>query len=161
MEKEAWVVGVEGENVRLRYLRHSACVNCGACLILGKKDQELVLPNKMNLQEGDKVVVGLSSSSFLRATVLVYMIPLLFFLLGYVVGDLFLARLDLPKWREAGGMVSGLLFLFLTYKGINLYDRRLKDAARYQLEIVQITKKADLSKKVPEESEQGPTGYME
>ena len=124
---------------------------------MGKKDQELVLPNKMNLQVGDKVVVGLSGSSFLRATVLVYMVPLLFFLLGYVVGDLFLARLDLPKWREAGGMVCGLLFLFLTYKGINLYDRHLKDVEKYQLKILRITKNAGVSK----ESEQGDVSYME
>lgn len=124
---------------------------------MGKKDQELVLPNKMDLQVGDKVVVGLSSSSFLRATVLVYMVPLLFFLLGYIVGDFFLVRLDLPKWREAGGMVSGLLFLFLAYKGINLYDRHLKDVEKYQLKILRITKKADPSG----ENRQGDAGYIE
>jgi sigma-E factor negative regulatory protein RseC len=157
MEKEAWVVGVEGENIRLRYLRHSACANCGACLTMGRKDQELVLPNKMNLQVGDKVVVGLSSSSFLRATLIVYMVPLLFFLLGYVVGDFCLMSLGLSKWREAGGMISGLLFLFLTYKGINLYDRRLKEVERYQLKILRITKHADRSG----ENGEGETGYIE
>ncbi|HBK67512.1 MAG TPA: hypothetical protein DEB05_14675 [Firmicutes bacterium] len=142
MEKEAVVIGLEGDQARLRYLRHSACNNCGACSIMGQGEQEVVIPNQLDLQVGDRVEIGLGSSSFLRASLLLYAAPLLLFLCGYLVGEKLMALLQLPRWQEAGGMACGLLFIFFSYKGINLYDQRVKDSEQYQLKVTRIIKKA-------------------
>ena len=85
MEKEAWVVDVNGDEVRLRYTRHSACRKCGACLVLGNSlgEQEIVLPkDQLDLAKGDRVAIGLKESSILKASFMVYALPLILFLLG-------------------------------------------------------------------------------
>ncbi|HBL35790.1 MAG TPA: hypothetical protein DDZ55_03170 [Firmicutes bacterium] len=141
MEKEAWVVSVEGEEVRLRYLRHSACKNCGACFVLGNSlgEQEIVLPkNELDLKQGDRVTVGFNSTSLLRAGFLVYAVPLVLFLLGYLGG----ARLgDLlwgAVWAEVSGVIGGALALVLTYFSLHIYDRRLRKLPHYQPQITRV-----------------------
>ena len=144
MEKEAWVVGIEGDQVRLRYLRHSACQSCGACSLFGEGEKEVLLPNNLNLnlQVGDRVAVEMKSEHFLWASLLMYGVPLLFFLLDYTVGEGLLRLWRLTGCEEAGGIVGGLLFLFLSYKGINLYDRRLQASDRYQLYVTRVLSRA-------------------
>ena len=141
MEKEAWVVKVEGEEVRLRYMRHSACKNCGACFVLGNSlgEQELILPkNEFNLKQGDRVTVGLNSTSLLRAGFLVYALPLVLFLLGYLGG----ARMGNLLWgaarAEASGVMGGALALALTYFGLHFHDRRLRKLTRYQPQVTRV-----------------------
>ena len=145
MEKEAWVVGIEGDQVRLRYLRHSVCQSCGACSMFGAGEQEVLLANdlSLDLQVGDRVAVEMKSGQFLRASLLLYGVPLLFFLLGYPAGESLSRIWGLAGYEEAGGIVGGLLFLFLSYKGINLYDRRLQTSDRYQLLVTRVLSRAE------------------
>ena len=141
MEKEAWVVKVEGEEVRLRYLRHSACKHCGACFVLGNSlgEQEILLPkNDLDLRQGDRVTVGFNSMSLLRASFLVYALPLVFLLLGYLGG----ARLGDALWgavnAEIYGVGGGLLGLALAFFGLHIYDRRLGKSPHYQPQITRV-----------------------
>lgn len=142
MEKEAWVVGIEGDQVRLRYLRHSACKNCGACSLMGEGEQEVLLPNDLDLQVGDRVEVGMRNDHFLQASLLLYGVPLIFLLLGYLAGEGLMRIWRFTGHEEVGGVVGGLLFLFLSYKGINLYDRGLQDSDQYQLKVSRIISRA-------------------
>lgn len=145
MEKEAWVVDVSEKEVRLRYIRHSACQKCGACLVLGNSlgEQELVLPrDQLALAKGDRVVIGLKENSVLKASFLVYVLPLFFFLLGYLGGAQLGGLLIGEAWAETGGLLGGGLGLVLTYGGLNLYDRRLQKAGRYQPYIARVLERA-------------------
>ena len=141
MEKEAWVVEVKGDEVRLRYMRHSACSNCGACLVFGQGpgEEEVVLPNNtFELKKGDRVAVGLNSTSLLRASLLVYMVPLLFFLLGYLGGARLGVILKGTAWVEAGGVIGGAVALIFAYLGLNFYDRNLRKSPRYQPQVTRV-----------------------
>ncbi|HHT49374.1 MAG TPA: SoxR reducing system RseC family protein [Firmicutes bacterium] len=145
MEKEAWVVAVEDGEVRLRYMRHGACRHCGACFVLGKGpgEEEVILPeNQLDLRKGDRVAVGLPSTSLLKASFLVYTIPLIFFFLGYLAGAKISAALIGTAAEEAGGMIGGVLALVLTYWGLHYYDRRLRKSSRYQPQVIRIVERA-------------------
>ena len=88
--------------VRVRFRRTSACAgsckNCGACGVLANLETEVSLPAPpgRRLQPGDRVLVAMASSGFLRAAFLLYLVPLVFFFGGYAVGDRLFARLGLP-----------------------------------------------------------------
>lgn len=141
MEKEAWVVDVSGDEVRLRYTRHSACRKCGACLVFGNShgEQELVLPkDRVEVAKGDRVLVGLKDSSILQASFLVYALPLFFFLLGYLGGARLGTIFQGEAWAEGGGLLGGVFALVLAYGGLNRYDRRLRKTDRYQPYIVRV-----------------------
>lgn len=145
MEKEAWVVEVEAGQVRLRYTRHTACRHCGACFVLGKGpgEEEIVLPkNQLEVRKGDRVVVGLPGTSLLKASLLVYTLPLLLFLLGYLAGAKTGDTLFGAAQAEIGGLIGGVLALVLTYVGLHFYDRRLSKATRYQPQVLRIVERA-------------------
>lgn len=145
MEKEALVVAVDEQEVRLRYTRHSACRKCGACLVFGNSggEQEIVLPrNQLALAKGDRVVIGLKNSSLLKASFLVYALPLLLFLLGYLGGTRGATFLLGEASAEVGGLVGGVLALVLAYVGLNRYDQRLRRTANYQPYIARVLEDA-------------------
>lgn len=141
MEKEAWVVDVNGDEVRLRYTRHSACRKCGACLVLGNSlgEQEIVLPkDQLDLAKGDRVAIGLKESSILKASFMVYALPLILFLLGYLGGAHLGSGFMGEALAEAAGLLGGVLALALAYGGLYLYDRRLQKTERYQPYIARV-----------------------
>ncbi|HHT06291.1 MAG TPA: SoxR reducing system RseC family protein [Hydrogenispora sp.] len=145
MEKEAWVVDVNGDEVRLRYTRHSACRKCGACLVLGNSlsEQEIVLPkDQLDLAKGDRVAIGLKESSILKASFMVYALPLILFLLGYLGGAHLGSGFMGEALAEAAGLLGGVLALALAYGGLYLYDRRLQKTERYQPYIARVLERS-------------------
>ncbi|NLM37398.1 MAG: SoxR reducing system RseC family protein [Firmicutes bacterium] len=134
-------MAVNEDEVRLRYIRHAACRECGACLVFGNNlgEQELVLPrDQLVLAKGDRVLIGLKDSSVVKASFLVYALPLFFFLLGYLGGARLGGFLMGEAWMEAGGLLGGVLGLALAYGGLHLYNRRLQKTGCYQPYIVRV-----------------------
>lgn len=145
MEKEAWVVEVEAEKVRLRYMRHAACRHCGACFVLGKGpgEEEIVLPkNQLDVRKGDRVVVGLPGTSLLRASLLAYALPLFLFLLGYLAGARLATGLFGAARAEAGGLIGAVSALVLAYLGLHFFDRHLAKTSRFEPQVLRIVERA-------------------
>lgn len=142
MEKEALVIAVEDGSARVRMMRHSACAKCGACTMGGVPEMELVLPTGLKLQPGDRVLITMNSAEFLRAAILVYLIPLIFFILGYLAGAYLFRWYGPSGWEEAGGVATGFFLLILSYLGIHRYDRRLVDSRKYQLKIAAVIERS-------------------
>ena len=142
MRAEARVTAVEKNTVRVRFRRTSACAgsckSCGACGVLANLEPEVSLPAPpgRRLQPGDRVLVAMASSGFLRAAFLLYLVPLVFFFGGYAVGDRLFARLGLSGLGEAGGALAGFTLMALAFLFIRRLDRRLAGTGRYRLEII-------------------------
>ena len=138
MQKEACVVAVEEGAVRVRLLRHSACAKCGACTMGENPETEVTLKHiahfeELNLKPGDRVTLVYNANEFLRAALLLYLVPLILFILGYLIGDRLLTLYAFPRWREGGGVLAGLLLMILSYLGLNRYDRRLARQEKYRI----------------------------
>ncbi|HEY8344420.1 MAG TPA: SoxR reducing system RseC family protein [Bacillota bacterium] len=138
MQKEACVVAVEEDAVRVRLLRHSACAKCGACTMGENPETEVTLRHiahlqELNLKPGDRVTLVYKANEFLHAVLLVYLVPLFLFILGYLIGARLFALYASSRWREGGGVLSGLLLMFLSYLGLNRYDRWLARQDKYRI----------------------------
>lgn len=86
VEHSGVVVAIEGDKARVRFMRSSACKSCGACLTVGEKEMETLVDNNLNAVVGDRVLVQLSASSLLIASVLCYVLPLCALLIGIWLG---------------------------------------------------------------------------
>lgn len=99
-------------------VRESACSgDCHKCSGCGAAQQTMLLTvkNPIGARPGDLVVVSSESKSVLKAAAVLYMLPLLLFLVGYLLGE--------SLWQSGG--VSGVVGLLLGFGLIKLYDRRL------------------------------------
>ena len=101
------------------------CEECAGCGMTGAAiDAEARDP--VGVHPGDKVVVESSTRAILGVTWLVYMLPVVFFLLGY-----FLSAGLTEGWRYAIAVVA----VVLSFVPIKLYDgyARKKDTLTYTI----------------------------
>jgi sigma-E factor negative regulatory protein RseC len=115
--EQAIVTSREGRQVELELLRQSACGGCelnrscgtGALgRLLGHRRKPLLLESERPLQPGDRVTLSLSERALVKASLLVYGLPLCTMLLA---GLLAYAAGPLAEWAivlfSAGGFLVG------------------------------------------------------
>lgn len=99
-------------------IRESACSgDCHKCAGCGSSSQTMLFTaqNAIGAKAGDRVVVTSDTATVLGGAVLVYVLPLLTFLLGYIIGE--------NLWGR--GILCSILGFVLGMLPIKLYDRHL------------------------------------
>jgi len=146
MREKACVVDVTGDTAKVVVTRHSACSKCNKDCILGMEDSHeqdemyVEVKSKKNVEVGDTVSIELKDSSLVLGSLMIYLIPLLFFVGGYFIG----ARLS---WlfgtlsAEVTGILSSFVFLYLSYRLTKKIDKRISKSEKFQSEIVNIVSK--------------------
>lgn len=108
----------QGNTAMVVFERQDMCGDCHACeMISGKKDCKLTCRCEVACEIGDRVEVALASNQFLKATYIMYGIPLVGLIVGMLVGDK-VGRV-LESSQEIGAMVGavcGILAGFLVIK---------------------------------------------
>jgi sigma-E factor negative regulatory protein RseC len=110
--------------------RSGACKSCSArssCHSLGGgEESEVEAINRAGAQIGQKVLLSFDTSPLLKATFLLYMLPILTLMAGAFVGQQLAADFHLdPSFSAAvlGFLCFGLTIVFVRAKGNNLAKR--------------------------------------
>jgi positive regulator of sigma E activity len=99
-------------------VRESACSgDCHKCAGCGAASQTMIFTayNPIGASVGDKVIVESDTATVLRGAVLLYVVPLVTFLVGYILGE--------SVWEM--GLLWGIVGFVLGMLPIKLYDRHL------------------------------------
>lgn len=99
-------------------VRESACSgDCHKCSGCGAAKQSLVLTaeNPIGARAGDMVVISSDTGPVLKAAAVLYLLPLVLFLAGYLLGAML--------WQQ--GAIPGVAALIIGVIAIKLYDKRL------------------------------------
>lgn len=81
------VVSVEGEYVNLILKRKEACGKCRACTAgLTEKEMKMKARNLCGAKAGDNVEVFIEQANFMKAVLIMYGIPFVFFMTGILAG---------------------------------------------------------------------------
>lgn len=110
------VIAIEGDTAVVRFQRGSMCAHCGACLAIGEKEMETRVGNTRGVKVGDRVAVTLSNKSFLTASALAYILPLIGLLIGLFVGHIL--------GNELVSLLCGIVLCALTYGVLHLMNGR-------------------------------------
>ena len=100
-------------------IRESACSgDCHKCSGCGAQSETMILTvhNPIGAKAGDMVVIESATGPVLKAAAMLYILPVVLFLLGYLVGE--------NLW--AVGPVFGILGIVLGLVLVKLYDRHLQ-----------------------------------
>ena len=115
MQQRVKVLSCEGELARVMCIRESACSgDCHHCSGCGAAKQTVIFTarNPIGARPGELVTVESASGPVLKAAAVLYMLPLVLFITGYLLG---------MQW-DLGGLVGGLAFA-LSVGIIVAYDR--------------------------------------
>ena len=106
------------------------CEECAGCGVSGAAVHARA-SNPIGAQPGQKVVVESSTQKMLGIVALVYLIPVVLFLAGYVITTLLTPSVGLQYGVAVAGFVLGIVFAIL-------YDRRLRARGGLSFNIVRL-----------------------
>ncbi|MGI6654618.1 MAG: SoxR reducing system RseC family protein [Christensenellales bacterium] len=124
MVRPGQVVSVQKDCILVKFTRLSACKGCGGCVAAMKK--EALIPVRGTAQPGDYVAIEMPDAHVVKASVLMYIIPLVGFLLGLLLGSKVVA--DNELFVAAFGLAGMLLCAGI----LALIDRRLSLRSQWQ-----------------------------
>lgn len=113
------VISVSGEEAWVQTIRESACQSCKARHGCGQKalagmtsgqSRQIRVANTLDARPGDQVTVAIEESALLRASLLVYALPLLLMVIATaLVGAVMPGRDGLAVVSALAGLGTGLL----------------------------------------------------
>lgn len=92
--------------------------------------------NNAGAKVGEKVVISFESSPLLKATFLLYVLPILFLLVGAFIGDTLAPSFDMN--RSTCSLLLGLLFFVLSIKFVKSKGNKLAKTDEYRPKITKI-----------------------
>ncbi|MGD8811179.1 MAG: SoxR reducing system RseC family protein [Thioalkalispiraceae bacterium] len=140
IEETATVIGCEQNRARLEVLRQSTCNSCqaksgcGTAVLsrtVGQKVSQITVENTLNLQVGDKVIIGLQESALLSGSFIVYLVPLLMMLVFAMLGQ-WVSNLLLTEASELLVIGFAIVGFVLAIKLTRRFSRKISNDVRYQ-----------------------------
>jgi len=120
IEEKAIVTGVVGDQAMIEVQRQSTCSHCelsrgcgtGAIgRLLVRRNKPLTISNKYNLKPGDRIVLGMPDKAFLKASLLIYGLPLLAMMAGGLLAQWLFGKSEMVTVILATtGFAAGLAF---------------------------------------------------
>ncbi len=105
----------------------SNCGNCESCIF--QSEMKTVARNSIQAKPGQRVVIESRTSKVFFAAAIVYIMPLVFFIIGFAFSYLMGAS-------EGICVLVSFVFLILSACILVLYHKKMKDEARIQFEII-------------------------
>jgi len=129
MIEEGEVTKVEKEKVIISFPASEHCQKCGICWSAANGRRTLEIPRDKKVKVGDKVEVFIPEGVVSRISFLLFILPLLGFILGYVLLK------KLTSSEVVSGVGAGIGFFLILY-GTWLYEKRVRDIRRTTLPFV-------------------------
>lgn len=138
---------VKGGAALVKAQRTTSCESCiskDLCRSVTETDMLVEAENPAGARVGDKVIFTVGAATLLKAGVLFYLLPLLGFIFGVVLGQLTATTLATLAPFTSGwdpDLISaalGFFFLVLTLLGLRVYGRRAETNRQMRPRIVKV-----------------------
>jgi len=144
MREKGEVVSFIDGKAWIKFERSAACARCGLCRIFSQVAETplLEVESKEPLFPGDKVTVEIKGPGLLGASILVFLVPLIFFLFSILAGRLLARRLSLEGGLvDLVGLAVGVAGLILAFFLLRIYENRLAKKKSFEVKIVDIQRR--------------------
>ena len=136
MRERGRVIETRGNMAKVEIFRRDECSRCKVCGF-GSRDKIIAdAVNTIGAKACDDVELELEGSQVVRAAVIVYLIPLVFLLVGLYLGTVFASFIDRQDLASLTAAIFGFGFLGLSYVGVAAYSRR-PDISKYKQELLE------------------------
>jgi sigma-E factor negative regulatory protein RseC len=105
------------------------CRGCAACQLLAPGRHGLTADNPIGAKIGDKVEVEVAQETNRLIPLVVFGLPIVFFLVGLVIGNIF---------SETWSIIFAATFLLASFSVVRRFDRYAAKQARFQSRIVAV-----------------------
>lgn len=128
MKQTGIVESVIGGDAKVRIRRESSCGgNCASCAGCGMNTVVVTAQNKAGAKAGDTVELEMPSRNVLCAALLVYIVPLIFFIIGDVIFNSIFHN-------EIAALCGGIIAAAVIYAAIIRRSKKNRDKYRLVIE---------------------------
>lgn len=135
------VVETWDQKAKVKVRRSTECEHCkgsSLCGMLSKQYMLLEAENPLGARKGQEVVVSLTTEEELKAAFIVYVIPLVSFLIGAILGYF----LNIGNNQNLSVFFFSVLFLVLAFWGVKRYSKRYEHTSFFKPVVTKILNKS-------------------
>ncbi len=120
MKEIGEVIDKERNILKVKLNAVESCRSCGLC----KNNEDFILEvlDECNAKIGDFVLVEIKKENYYKVTFLVYLFPLILFILGTIIGYIVGEKYNLDP--QLLGFALGMIFLAVSYIMIRFIDKK-------------------------------------
>lgn len=120
MKEIGEVINKERNILKVKLNAVESCRSCGLC----KTNEDFILEvlDECNAKIGDFVLVEIKKENYYKVTFLVYLFPLILFILGTIIGYIVGEKYNLDP--QLLGFALGMIFLAVSYMMIRFIDKK-------------------------------------
>ena len=115
-----------------------ACGRCGAChpQTEGRVGIEAVAVS--GVKTGDAVEIEISTGGVVTASFVVYLLPVVFLIAGYIFGSALAGFFSIGISGETGGITGALFLLAVSFWVVRRYDRHVRRRGTLRARVIRI-----------------------
>jgi len=139
IEEEGIVAEVEGNIAHVAVLKKSACEQCSAAGVCHPGDQELMeAANPLNAVKGQKVKVVIAPQMYMKASMILYGIPMVALITGAIIAKNIAARYVGEDQSDLWAFIAGMACTVVSFVFIRAYNKKVEKTQKYKPVIVEI-----------------------
>lgn len=139
IEEEGIVAEVAGDIARVSIVSKSACEKCSASGVCHPGEQEFMeASNPLGAKKGQKVKVVLAPQIYLRASIILYGIPVTVFVAAAIVGKNVGLRYGTESASDLWAFIAGMVCMAVSFLFIGMYNKKVEKTQQYKPVIVEI-----------------------
>ena len=140
IEEEGIVMEVRDGMAKVSILAKSACEKCASAGVChpGGEDSYMEASNPLGAKEGQKVMVVVAPQLFLKASIILYGIPMAVFVAAAIAGKNLGIRFAGEAQSDLWAFLSGTAFMLVSFFFIRRYNKHVEKTQEYRPVITQI-----------------------
>ncbi|OGC23300.1 hypothetical protein A2291_06530 [candidate division WOR-1 bacterium RIFOXYB2_FULL_42_35] len=129
---------VAGNIVEVAFKRTAACEKCQLCHNLPENMVGIEAVNEIGAKQGDIVELEIPGQEIVKGSLVVFILPILFLVVGYLLASTLLNLLGLARLVDALAIISGLLCFGLSFYVIKWYDKNIQQKQSLRAHILRV-----------------------
>jgi len=139
IEEEGIVMEVDGDVAKVAIVSKSACENCSASGMCHPGDEEYMeASNPLGAKKGQKVKVVLAPQVYLKASIILYGIPMTVFIAAAILGKNLGQRFGTEANSDLWAFIAGMTSMAVSFLFIRMYNNKVEKTPQYKPVIVEI-----------------------
>ena len=129
---------ISGKLVEVAFKRSPACEKCQLCHDVGEGMVGIEAINEVGAKLDDVVEIEIPSEEIVKGSFVIFLLPILFLIVGYLIGSAVSRTLALQNFEEILGVFCALVFLFVSFYVIKWYDKNVEQKQALRAKIIRL-----------------------
>jgi positive regulator of sigma E activity len=139
IEEEGIVMEIYGGMAKVSILAKSACEKCPSSEICHPQDDDFMeAANPLGAKEGQKVKVVVAPQVYLKASIILYGIPMTVFVAAAIIGKNLAQKFSGEANSDLWAFISGIAFMAVSFFFLRRYNKKVEITQEYKPVIIEI-----------------------